>query len=66
MVIYEVSFEDIDGSFQSVYFANRRTANNFVSNNKKHLKKIKVCLHGIERSKTEIIAFLNRGSKIHG
>tara|TARA_R100000808_G_C2098755_1_gene116554 strand:+ start:284 stop:484 length:201 start_codon:yes stop_codon:yes gene_type:complete len=66
MIIYEVSFKDIDGTKQSVYFPNRRTANAFVAQNKKSLKKIKVTLHGVESTKTEIISFLNRGNKIHG
>ena len=66
MIIYEVNFKDIDGSKQSVYFPNRRTANSFVAQNKKSLKSIKVTLHGVASSKSEILSFLNRGNKIYG
>tara|TARA_Y100001963_G_scaffold102767_1_gene141453 strand:- start:217 stop:417 length:201 start_codon:yes stop_codon:yes gene_type:complete len=66
MIIYEVSFKDIDGNSDSVYFPNRRTANSFVAQNKKSLKQIKVVLHGVERTKSEIISFLNRSNKIYG
>ena len=64
MIVYEVSFIDIDNSEHSVYFSNKRKASSFIAQNKKHIKEIKMELHGVGTTKSEIISFLNRDNKI--